>query len=74
MKRLAMHFLGVLAWLAVATASAADLVEGKDYVRLKNPQPVETGKKAAPIATTSSRSSRAGCRSFRRTCSFAACP
>ena len=32
MKRLAMHFLGVLAWLAVATASAADLVEGKDYV------------------------------------------
>jgi protein dithiol oxidoreductase (disulfide-forming) len=49
MKRLAMYFLGALAWLAVTAASAADLVEGKDYVRLRNPQPVETGKKIEVI-------------------------
>jgi thiol:disulfide interchange protein DsbA len=49
MKRLAMHFLGALAWFAVTAAGAADLVEGKDYVRLKNPQPVETGKKIEVI-------------------------
>jgi thiol:disulfide interchange protein DsbA len=49
MKRLAMQFVGVLAWFAVTAASAADLVEGKDYVRLKNPQPVETGKKIEVI-------------------------
>src|SRR5256885_10052335 len=49
MKRLAMHFLGAFAWFAVTAAGAADLVEGKDYVRLKNPQPVETGKKIEVI-------------------------
>jgi thiol:disulfide interchange protein DsbA len=49
MKRLAMYFLGALAWFAVTAAGAADLVEGKDYVRLKNPQPVETGKKIEVI-------------------------
>ena len=49
MKRLAMHFLGALAWFAVTAAGAADLVEGKDYVRLKNSQPVETGKKIEVI-------------------------
>jgi protein dithiol oxidoreductase (disulfide-forming) len=49
MKRLAMYFLGALAWFAVTAASAADLVEGKDYVRLRNPQPVETGKKIEVI-------------------------
>jgi protein dithiol oxidoreductase (disulfide-forming) len=49
MKRLAMQFLGVLAWFAVTAAGAADLVEGKDYVRLRNPQPVETGKKIEVI-------------------------
>jgi thiol:disulfide interchange protein DsbA len=40
-----MQLLGALAWFAVTAAGAADLVEGKDYVLLKNPQPVETGKK-----------------------------
>jgi thiol:disulfide interchange protein DsbA len=49
MKRLAMYFLGALAWFAVTAAGAADLVEGKEYVRLKNPQPVETGKKIEVI-------------------------
>jgi thiol:disulfide interchange protein DsbA len=49
MKRLAMYFLGALAWFAVTVAGAADLVEGKEYVRLKNPQPVETGKKIEVI-------------------------
>ena len=49
MKRLAMYFLGALAWFAVTAAGAADLVEGKDYVRLRNPQPVETGKKIEVI-------------------------
>jgi thiol:disulfide interchange protein DsbA len=49
MKRLAMYFLGALAWFAVTAAGAADVVEGKDYVRLKNPQPVETGKKIEVI-------------------------
>jgi thiol:disulfide interchange protein DsbA len=49
MKRLMVHFLGVLAFFAATAASAADLVEGKEYVRLKNPQPVETGKKIEVI-------------------------
>ena len=49
MMRLAMYFLGALAWFAVTAAGAADLVEGKEYVRLKNPQPVETGKKIEVI-------------------------
>jgi thiol:disulfide interchange protein DsbA len=49
MKRLAMYFLGALAWFAVTAAGAADLVEGKEYVRLRNPQPVETGKKIEVI-------------------------
>jgi thiol:disulfide interchange protein DsbA len=49
MKRLAMQLLGALAWFAVTAAGAADLVEGKDYVRLRNPQPVETGKKIEVI-------------------------
>ncbi|HEV8257913.1 MAG TPA: thiol:disulfide interchange protein DsbA/DsbL [Casimicrobiaceae bacterium] len=49
MKRLAMYFLGALAWFAVTAAGAADLVEGKEYVRLKNPQPVETGRKIEVI-------------------------
>ena len=45
MKRLRLHFLWVLAWFAASAAWPADLVLGKDYVRLKNPQPVETGQK-----------------------------
>jgi thiol:disulfide interchange protein DsbA len=49
MMRLTMQFLGVLAWFAATAAWPADLVEGKDYVRLKNPQPVETGKKIEVI-------------------------
>jgi thiol:disulfide interchange protein DsbA len=49
MMRLAMYFLGALAWFAVTAAGAADLVEGKEYVRLRNPQPVETGKKIEVI-------------------------
>jgi thiol:disulfide interchange protein DsbA len=49
MMRLTMQFLGVLAWFAVTAAWPADLVEGKDYARLKNPQPVETGKKIEVI-------------------------
>jgi thiol:disulfide interchange protein DsbA len=49
MKRLLIHFLPLLAWLALSTAGAAEPVEGKDYVRLKNAQPVETGKKIEVI-------------------------
>jgi protein dithiol oxidoreductase (disulfide-forming) len=55
MKRLTMQCLGFLAWFAVTAAWPADLVggkdyvEGKDYVRLKNPQPVESGKKIEVI-------------------------
>jgi thiol:disulfide interchange protein DsbA len=41
--------VGALAWFAVTAAGAADLIDGKDYVRLKNPQPVETGKKIEVI-------------------------
>ena len=49
MKRLTMPFLALLAWFAMSAASAAEPVEGKDYVRLKNVQPVETGKKIEVI-------------------------
>jgi protein dithiol oxidoreductase (disulfide-forming) len=49
MKRLTMQFLGVLAWFAATVAWPADLVEGQNYLRLKNPQPVETGKKIEVI-------------------------
>ncbi len=49
MKRLTMVFLALSAWLAMAAAVAAEPVEGKEYVRLKNPQPVETGKKIEVI-------------------------
>ncbi|HEV2976942.1 MAG TPA: thiol:disulfide interchange protein DsbA/DsbL [Casimicrobiaceae bacterium] len=49
MKRLTVQFLGLLAWFAVTAAWPADLVEGKDYQRLKNPQPVESGKKIEVI-------------------------
>ena len=46
----AVHFLGrsVIALLAFAMfsgAASAQLVEGKNYERIANPQPVETGKK-----------------------------
>jgi thiol:disulfide interchange protein DsbA len=49
MKRLTIPLLALLAWFAMSAASAAEPVEGKDYVRLKNPQPVETGKKIEVI-------------------------
>jgi protein dithiol oxidoreductase (disulfide-forming) len=49
MKRLLIHFLPLLAWLTLGVAGAAEPVEGKDYVRLKNAQPVETGKKIEVI-------------------------
>ena len=49
MKRLTFPLLALLAWFAMSAASSAEPVEGKDYVRLKNPQPVETGKKIEVI-------------------------
>ena len=49
MKRISMVVLAALSLFALTTVSAADLVEGKDYVRLKNALPVETGKKIEVI-------------------------
>ncbi|MDQ6916815.1 MAG: thiol:disulfide interchange protein DsbA/DsbL [Pseudomonadota bacterium] len=49
MKRFAMVFVGALAVLAVSSASAVDLVEGKNYTRMKNAQPAEKGKKIEVI-------------------------
>jgi thiol:disulfide interchange protein DsbA len=49
MKRWTIHLLAAMAWFALNAAGAAEPVEGKDYVRLKNPQPTETGKKIEVI-------------------------
>lgn len=49
MKRFATLCVAGLAALAFALSSAAELTEGKEYTRLKNPQPVETGKKIEVI-------------------------
>jgi thiol:disulfide interchange protein DsbA len=49
MKRLASICITVLAALALASPAAAQLVEGKDFARLKTVQPVETGKKIEVI-------------------------
>jgi len=49
MKRLLVCLLAAAACLAVGAAGAVDLVEGKNYVKLKNPQPVESGKKIEVI-------------------------
>jgi protein dithiol oxidoreductase (disulfide-forming) len=49
MKRLTITFLALIASLALGAAGAVELVEGKDYVRIKNPQPVESGKKIEVI-------------------------
>ena len=49
MKRFGIFVTAALATLAFTQSAAADLTEGKDYVRLKNPQPVETGKKIEVI-------------------------
>ena len=49
MKRLLICLLAATACLAIGAAGAVDLVEGKNYVKLKNPQPVESGKKIEVI-------------------------
>ena len=49
MKRLTISLLALAAWCAMSAAGAAEPVEGKDYARLKNAQPVETGKKIEVI-------------------------
>jgi thiol:disulfide interchange protein DsbA len=49
MKRLAKLVVGTLAVLAFSGASSADLVEGKQYTRLKSVQPAEKGKKIEVI-------------------------
>jgi protein dithiol oxidoreductase (disulfide-forming) len=49
MMRFAVACLTGLAVLALAFPAAAQLTEGKEYTRLKNPQPVETGKKIEVI-------------------------
>jgi protein dithiol oxidoreductase (disulfide-forming) len=49
MKRFGMVVVSVLALLAVSGASAIDMVEGKQYTRIKNVQPPEKGKKIEVI-------------------------
>lgn len=49
MKRLLIFLLGALLPLTAVGAGAADVVEGKQYVRLKVAQPVETGSKIEVI-------------------------
>jgi len=49
MRRLASVCVAGLAAFAFSLSGAADLTEGKEYFRLKNPQPVETGKKIEVI-------------------------
>jgi protein dithiol oxidoreductase (disulfide-forming) len=49
MKRFTMVVFGALAALAFSSASAADLVEGKQYTRLRSVQPVDKGKKIEVI-------------------------
>jgi thiol:disulfide interchange protein DsbA len=49
MKRFAMVVVGAVAALAFCGASAIDLVEGKQYTRIKNAQPAEKGKKIEVI-------------------------
>ena len=49
MKKVVLHAMGALLALACATAGAAELAEGKEFTRLKSPQPVETGKKIEVI-------------------------
>ncbi|HJU20934.1 MAG TPA: thiol:disulfide interchange protein DsbA/DsbL [Casimicrobiaceae bacterium] len=41
--------IALLAFATLAGTASADLVEGKNYVRIANPQPVETGKKIEVI-------------------------
>ena len=49
MKRLALQVVAILAALVLTSASAADLVEGKEYSRLKIPHVVDTGKRIEVI-------------------------
>jgi thiol:disulfide interchange protein DsbA len=49
MKRLVSIGLAGAAALAFVLVGAAELNEGREYTRLKNPQPVETGKKIEVI-------------------------
>jgi thiol:disulfide interchange protein DsbA len=49
MSRFAQCLVGFLAVFSFATAGAAELVEGKNYARLKVPQPIESGKKIEVI-------------------------
>jgi len=49
MKRFAIAVVGALAVLAFSGANAIDLVEGKQYTRLKNVQPADKGKKIEVI-------------------------
>ena len=49
MKRLGVLVTAALAALALALPAAAQMTEGKEYSRLKIPQPVETGKKIEVI-------------------------
>lgn len=49
MKRLALQVVAILAALVLTSASAADLVEGKEYSRLKIPHVVDSGKKIEVI-------------------------
>ena len=49
MKRLALQVVAILAALVLTSASAADLVEGKEYTRLKVPHAVDSGKKIEVI-------------------------
>src|SRR5439155_1393533 len=49
MKNFVPHVLGALLAVACVSAGAAEFAEGKEFSRLKNPQPVETGKKIEVI-------------------------
>jgi thiol:disulfide interchange protein DsbA len=49
MKRFALQVLGLLAALVLSGTASADLVEGKEYTRLKVPHAVDSGKKIEVI-------------------------
>jgi len=49
MKRFVLQVVGVLAALALTGVAAADMVEGKEYSRMKIPHAVDSGKKIEVI-------------------------
>ena len=49
MKRFALQVLGLLAALVLSGTASADLVEGKEYTRLKVPHAIDSGKKIEVI-------------------------